>query len=132
MSDFESEKLKSLQHAEELDEEEGYEDEEEEDDDEEVEEIEVDTELFASQVLRFPCFADVPRDKDADQLFDIVFNAYEDENLTEEQDQAVEFLLHIQEEDSPFNLSHALEIWAKEDRQVFLEILNEISQSIED
>jgi hypothetical protein len=132
MSEFESEKLKSLQHVEELDEdEEGFED-EEEDEEDEVEEIEIDTELFASQVLRFPCFADVPRDKEADQLFDIVFNAYEDENLTEEQDHAVEFLLHIQEEDSPFNLSRALEIWGREDRQVFLEILTEISNSIDD
>lgn len=127
MSEFESEKLKTLQHVEEEDEEE-Y----EEDEDTEAEEIEVDTELFASQILRFPCFADVPRDKEADQLFDIVFNAYEDENLTEEQDHAIEFLLHIQEEDSPFNLSRALEVWSREDRQVFLEIVTEISNSIDE
>lgn len=128
MSDFESEKLKTLQHVEE------DEEEFEEEDDEEglAEEIEVDTELFASQLLRFPSFADVPRDKEADQLFDIVFNAYEDENLTEEQDHVIEFLLHIQEEDSPFNLSRALEVWGRQDRQVFLEIVTEISNSIDE
>jgi hypothetical protein len=104
-----------------------YEDEEEEDD-----EIEVDTELFAEQVLRFSCFADAPKEKDADELFDVIFAAYEDENLTEEQDHTVEFLLHIQEEESPFNLSRALEVWNKEDRKLFLSIVTEISDSIDD
>lgn len=114
---------------EEEDEAEEYEDEDEE---EEEDEIEVDTELFAEQLLRFSCFSDAPKDKDADELFDTIFAAYEDENLTEEQDHTVEFLLHIQEEESPFNLSRALEVWNKDDRALFLSIVKEISDSIDD
>ncbi len=106
-----------------------YDDEEDEDDEDE---IEVDTELFAEQLLRFSCFSSVPKDKDADELFDMIFAAYEDEELTEEQDHTVEFLLHIQEEESPFNLSRALEVWNKDDRAIFLDIVKEISDSIDD
>ncbi|MES2745450.1 MAG: hypothetical protein V4655_08480, partial [Bdellovibrionota bacterium] len=84
------------------------------------------------QILRFSCFSDVPKDKDADDLFDTIFAAYEDENLTEEQDHTVEFLLHIQEEESPFNLSRALEVWNTDDRTLFLSIVKEISDSIDD
>ncbi len=115
-----------------LDDEDFEDDEEDEFEEEEEDEIEVDTELFAEQVLRFNCFSDLPKEKDADELFDVIFAAYEDENLTEEQDHTVEFLLHIQEEESPFNLSRALEVWNKEDRRMFLNIVTEISESIDD
>lgn len=104
----------------------------EEEDEEEEDEIEVDTELFTEQILRFSCFSDAPKNKDADDLFDTIFAAYEDENLTEEQDHTVEFLLHIQEEESPFNLSRALEVWNKKDRALFLSIVKEISDGIDD
>ncbi len=117
------------------DDDEEYEDDDEGEDyeeDEEDDEIEVDTELFAEQILRFSCFSGIPKDKDADELFDTIFAAYEEENLTEEQDHTVEFLLHIQEEESPFNLSRALEVWNKDDRALFLEIVKEISDSIDD
>lgn len=133
MSDLD--KTKSIELKEVLLDDEEYEDDEDgeyEDEEEEDDEIEVDTELFVEQVLRFSCFSDAPKEKDADELFDVIFAAYEDENLTEEQDHAVEFLLHIQEEESPFNLSRALEVWNKEDRQLFLSIVTEISDSIDD
>ncbi|MBC7531827.1 MAG: hypothetical protein H7318_09630 [Oligoflexus sp.] len=133
MSDLD--KDKSIELKEVLLDDEEYEDDEDgeyEDEEEEDDEIEVDTELFAEQVLRFSCFSDAPKEKNADDLFDLIFAAYEDENLTEEQDHTVEFLLHIQEEESPFNLSRALEVWNKEDRQLFLSIVTEISESIDD
>ncbi len=132
MSDLE--KIKSIELKEVLLDDEEYEEEGELEDDEEEEddEIEVDTELFAEQVLRFSCFSDAPKDKEADELFDLIFAAYEDENLTEEQDHTVEFLLHIQEEESPFNLSRALEVWNQEDRQMFMSIVKEISDSIDE
>ncbi|MBC7660032.1 MAG: hypothetical protein H7249_10015 [Chitinophagaceae bacterium] len=136
MSDLD--KTKSIELKEVLLDDAEYEDEEEDEYDEEGEEeeeddeIEVDTELFAEQVLRFSCFSDAPKGKDADELFDLIFAAYEDENLTEEQDHTVEFLLHIQEEESPFNLSRALEVWNKDDRALFLSLVKEISDSIDD
>mgnify|MGYP001566146492 CR=1 FL=1 len=135
MSDLD--KTKSIELKEVLLDDEEYEEEEEEDEgeydeEEEDDEIEVDTELFAEQILRFSCFSDAPKEKDADDLFDMIFAAYEDENLTEEQDHTVEFLLHIQEEESPFNLSRALEVWNKDDRQLFLSIVKDISDSIDD
>ncbi len=134
MSDLDKDKSIELKEVllddEEYEEEEDDEDYEDEEDDDD-EEIEVDTELFAEQVLRFSCFANTPKAKDADELFDAIFAAYEEENLTEEQDHTVEFLLHIQEEDSPFNLSRALEVWSKADRQVFMSIVQEISEAID-
>lgn len=135
MSDLDKDKSTELDEVllddEEYEEEDEVEYEDDEEDDEE-DEIEVDTELFAEQLLRFSCFGDAPKDKDADELFDLIFAAYEDENLTEEQDHTVEFLLHIQEEESPFNLSRALEVWNKDDRALFLSIVKEISDSIDD
>lgn len=135
MSDLEKDKDLELKDVLLADDDEEYEDDEDledEEDEEEEDEIEVDTELFAEQILRFTCFSDVPKDKDADELFDTIFAAYEEENLTEEQDHTVEFLLHIQEEESPFNLSRALEVWNKEDRGLFLSIVKEISDSIDE
>jgi hypothetical protein len=120
MSDFENDKLK-LQALE-------FESEEfdEEEEEEEIEEIEIDTALFAEQALRFPCFHEAPRDKPSDELFDIIFSAYQDENLTEEQDHVVELLLHLQEEESPFHLSRAMEVWSHDNREAFLGLLQEL------
>lgn len=51
MSNFDNDKIKTAAI-----EETAYLVDEELDDDEELEEIEIDTELFAEQLLRFPCF----------------------------------------------------------------------------
>lgn len=127
MSNFESDKFKAAS------EDEGnYMEEEELDEEDGLDEIEVDTELFTEQLLRFPCFQDVPKDKAPDEVFDTVFNAYQDENLTEEQDHVVELLLHLQEEESPFNLSRAMEIWNQADRQTFLTLLKELSDLMDE
>ncbi len=127
MNSFENDKSKAASTDENL-----YLDEEELEGEEELDEIEVDTELFTEQLLRFPSFADAPKDKAPDELFDIVFNAYQDENLSEEQDHVVELLLHLQEEESPFNLSRALEVWNQADRQTFLALLHELSDIIDE
>ena len=126
MSDFENEKLKM--QALDLD----IEDDEDEEEEEEVEEIQIDTGLFAEQVIRFPCFREIPQQLKNDELFDLVFNAYQDENLTEEQDHVVELLLHLQEEDSPFNLSRALEVWSNDNRLVFLELIQELNGTLDE
>ncbi len=126
MSEFDNDKLK-LQvmevESEEFDEEE---------EEEEIEEIEVDTNLFAEQALRFPCFHEAPRDKSGDELFDLIFGAYQDENLTEEQDHVVELLLHLQEEESPFHLARAMEVWSHENREAFLTLLQELHTMLEE
>ena len=119
MSNFEQDKLKTVSIEEEI-----LEDEDLEEDD--SEEIEVDTEMFAEGLVRFPCFESVPKEKSAEEIFDLVFEAYQDENLLEEQDHVVELLLHLQDEDSPFNLSRALEVWSHEDRQSFLTLVDEL------
>jgi hypothetical protein len=125
MSNFEQDKLKSSSTEEELLE-------TEELDEDDKEEIEVDTELFAEGLVRFPCFGSVPKEKSSEEIFDLVFEAYQDENLLEEQDHVVELLLHLQEEDSPFNLSRALEVWSHEDRQAFLELVDELCQEADE
>ena len=98
----------------------------EEDEAEDIEEIEVDTTLFAQGLRLFPCFLEAPREGAPDDLFELVFSAYQAENLLEEQDHVVELLLHLQEEDSPFNLNRALEVWSHEDRQAFLQLVTSI------
>lgn len=121
MSDFEQNKIKAqILEGELLDDEDGEE--------EEDEEFEVDTEMFSEGLLRFPCFDSVPRDKNAEEIFDLVFDAYQEENLLEEQDHVVELLLHLQDEESPFNLSRALEVWSHEDREAFLELVDDLCQ----
>jgi hypothetical protein len=124
MSNFEQDKLKASSIEEEIL--------EEETDEEDSEEIEVDTEMFAEGLVRFPCFESVPKEKNAEEIFDLVFEAYQDENLLEEQDHVVELLLHLQDEESPFNLSRALEVWSHDDRQAFLELVDELCQEADE
>ncbi|MCX6129251.1 MAG: hypothetical protein NTX25_09350 [Proteobacteria bacterium] len=123
MSNLEHEKIKAVSEDELLLDDAS---DDEDEDEESVDEIEVDTELFTEGLLRFPCFLDAPRDRTPDQLFDLVFDAYQEENLLEEQDHVVELLLHLQEEESPFNLNRALEVWSHEDRQAFLVLVDEL------
>jgi len=125
MSNFEQDKLKTTSIEEEILDEDAEED-------EDSEEIEVDTEMFAEGLVRFPCFESVPKEKNAEEIFDLVFEAYQDENLLEEQDHVVELLLHLQDEESPFNLSRALEVWSHEDRQSFLELVDELCREADE
>lgn len=128
------------------------------DDDEEWEEIDweelgefdigskIDREEFAEGILRFSCFrmicnegylcpvsttGSAQRIKDPDALFDRIFQAYDEDQLTEDQVHTVEFLVHMQVADYPFALAEALFSWSKSDRESALQFLAEISAHLD-
>ncbi len=74
---------------------------------------------FVDLCTSFPCFSDARLDSPAEELFTLILTAYRDDNLTEEQDLVVELLFHLSDENSPFNLKRASEVWAAEDLEAF-------------
>ena len=88
-------------------------------------EISIAPEVLIAMALRFPCFGDAKPDSDPDELFEIIMNAYRDDNLSEEQDLVVELILHLHEESSPFNLKRALEVWSTADLAAFQDLIKE-------
>lgn len=93
------------------------------DDFEDSHEIRLNPEHFVKAILLFPCFKEADPHMPTDKLFDIIIDAYRHDNLTEEQDLAVELVLHLHDESTPFNLKRAREIWAAEDKEVLMSLL---------
>lgn len=87
-------------------------------------EISIDPESFVKLALAFPCFGDARPDSDPTELFNIIMEAYKDDNLSEEQDLVVELVLHLHEESSPFNLRRAVEIWETGDKEVLCKLVS--------
>ncbi|SMF25692.1 hypothetical protein [Pseudobacteriovorax antillogorgiicola] len=86
-------------------------------------EVKIDVEEFVATILTFPCFEDAKLDKEPAELFEIIMNAYRQDNLTEEQDLVVELLLHMSEPSSSFNLKRASEVWTEEDLNAFWDVI---------
>jgi hypothetical protein len=86
-------------------------------------EINVNPHSFVKGVLRFPCFRDAQSHKDYSALFELIFEAYRQDQLTEEQDLVIELILHLHEETTPFNLKRAREIWSPEDMSAFIQLI---------
>jgi len=86
-------------------------------------EITLNPDNFVKAILLFPCFKEADPRMPAAKLFDIIIDAYRLDNLTEEQDLAVELVLHLHDESTPFNLKRAREIWANEDKEVLIGLL---------
>ena len=80
---------------------------------------------FKALIIRFPCFHEADPEADATDLMNLVVNAYNSDNLTEEQDMVVELALHLCSEHTQFNLRRALEIWEPEDRAAFAALVTE-------
>ena len=79
--------------------------------------------LLVKTALSFPCFSEANPKEKVNTLFDVIIHAYKDDNLTEEQDLVVEFVLHMTDEQTPFNLKRALEVWTVQDRAAFIKII---------
>ncbi len=76
--------------------------------------------LIADELLRFPCFGDAKKmKKSADELLSVIQDAYENENLSEDQDMAFEAVLYFHEIIDQFDLRRALTIWDQGDLAVF-------------
>lgn len=86
--------------------------------------IEINADQLRATLLTFPCFSDADPQMAASELMELVLNAFNEDNLTEEQDLVVEMFLHLNTGEVEFNLKRALEIWMPEDRDAFIELIS--------
>ena len=88
----------------------------------------IDTSIFSSGedaafmdlIKEWPCFHYLESDTDLQELFE----RYYDDELTQAQDCALEFMFHMHDPDSAFDISSALYTWEEDDRNFFLMSLN--------
>lgn len=85
--------------------------------------MEIDAGDFFKHVLAFPCFKDAGAIEDAGKLLQIVFDAYEGDNLTEEQELVVDLYVHLHHAGSQFDLKRALDTWGMEDRAALVNLI---------
>lgn len=79
---------------------------------------------IADQLLSFPAFFDAKKmKKNAVKIFQIVVDAYEQEQLTEEQDLIFEAMLYLNNVSDEFNLRRAVSIWSPSDFAQFQTVL---------
>lgn len=77
-------------------------------------------EELAFQILQFPAFSEAKRmNKPLKEIFQIVIDAYEQEQLTEEQDLILECLLYLHSLTEDFDLRRALLVWEEGDLNQF-------------
>ncbi len=75
---------------------------------------------FLTLLKEWPCFQLLAPDIDLQELFEL----YYDDELTQAQDCVLEFMFHMHDPDSTFDISNALYNWNEEDRQYFFLSLN--------
>ena len=75
-----------------------------------------DDQLFLDLILQWPCFQEL----DEEFTLQSLLEAYYDDELSLSQDCVLEFLFHMHDPDSVFDISNALYTWEQEDREYFL------------
>jgi hypothetical protein len=75
---------------------------------------------FLALIKEWPCFHALEVDIDLQQLFEL----YYDDELSQAQDCVLEFMFHMHDPDSTFDISNALYTWNEDDRQYFFTSLN--------
>lgn len=75
---------------------------------------------FRKLLFEWPCFQEL----DISTSLAQVFESYYDDELTLAQDCVIEFLSHMHDPDSVFDISNALYTWSEEDREFFFISLN--------
>lgn len=75
---------------------------------------------FLSLIKEWPCFRNHDPDIDLSQLFEQYF----DDELTLSQDCALEFMFHMHDPESTFDIGNALYTWDEEDRNFFMLNIN--------
>ena len=75
---------------------------------------------FLALLKEWPCFQTLAYEIDLQQLFEL----YYDDELTQSQDCVLEFMFHMHDPDSSFDISNALYTWNNDDRQYFFTSLN--------
>ena len=77
---------------------------------------EEDDKAFLHLLTEWPCFESF----DAPQSLAELFQQYYDDKLTLSQDCVIEFMLHMHDADSAFDIGHALFTWEEDDKEFFL------------
>ncbi len=77
-------------------------------------------EAFLELIKEWPCFIDDIHDCNLHQLFEL----YYDDKLTLSQDCVLEFMFHMHDPDSSFDIGNALYTWDEEDRNFFILSIN--------
>ncbi len=75
---------------------------------------------FLALLKEWPCFRHLASEVDLQQLFEY----YYDDELSQSQDCVLEFMFHMHDPDSNFDISNALYTWNEDDRQYFITSLN--------
>src|SRR3989338_5518466 len=75
---------------------------------------------FLELIKEWPCFKELDQSLDLPQIFDM----YYDDELVLSQDCVIEFLFHMHDPDSIFDIGNALYTWEEEDREFFFVSLN--------
>lgn len=75
---------------------------------------------FMALVREWPCFAELESPLSLEELFEL----YYDDELSQSQDCALEFIFHMHDPDSRFDISNALYTWEEEDRRYFFSSLS--------
>ncbi len=75
---------------------------------------------FLCLLKEWPCFRLIDENIDLQELFEL----YYDDELTQAQDCVLEFMFHMHDPDSNFDISNALYTWNDEDREYFITSLN--------
>jgi hypothetical protein len=82
--------------------------------------LEEEDSAFLSLLKEWPCFHNLEESINLQQLFEF----YYDDELNPSQDCVLEFMFHMHDPDSCFDISNALYTWNEEDRQYFFTSLN--------
>ena len=75
---------------------------------------------FLHLIREWPCFLSIEEELDLHQIFE----QYYEDRLTMSQDCVLEFLFHMREPDSFFDIGNALYTWEEEDRTYFFASLS--------
>ena len=82
--------------------------------------------MFLKLLREWPCFYPLEDELNLQEILDLY---YEDE-LTLSQDSALEYMFHMQDARSAFDIAHALYIWDEDDKNFFILSLNVHSELI--
>lgn len=77
-------------------------------------------EAFMDLILEWPCYEGFERTTSLTELFEL----YYDDELSLSQDCALEFMFHMHDPESTFDIGNALYTWDKEDREFFMLSIN--------
>lgn len=75
---------------------------------------------FANLLKEWPCYSLLSQDLDLEKILEL----YYDDELTVQQDYALEYLFHMHDPKSSFDIANALYSWGEDDRNFFILSLN--------